>query len=306
MEYALMTEPQIGGTYEQILAAARWAERQSLVSFARSDHYYSNRQPSPDATDAFATLAGLARETTTIRLAVLSTPITFRHPAVIAKNAATLDQMSVGRFDLGVGTGWMDLEHRAFGIPFPNQQVRFEMLTEALGYLSAAFSGEGFSGSHFEIDADARPRPTGLRVIVGGSGAFKTPRLAGRYANEYNHFLAPAEAIAPKVKVMHRAAKQAGRAPDDITVSVMGQVVAGPDDSAYARALRSWATKRSLTKTEADQRLTELGIPHGPKDRIAEQLDGLAAIGVSRFYVQWLDLADLDGLAEMWPVFQES
>ncbi len=119
MDIALMTEPQIGGTYEELLEIALWAERSGLVSFARSDHYLHHHDPTHPATDAFATLAGLARDTSTIKLCVLVSPITFRHPAVIAKNAVTIDQMSGGRLELGVGTGWMNEEHQAFGLPFP-------------------------------------------------------------------------------------------------------------------------------------------------------------------------------------------
>src|SRR5688572_30623685 len=111
MELSAMTEPHLGGTYEQMLAMAQWSEANGLTSFARSDHFYSGRQPRPPSTDAFAVLAGLARETESIRLTLLVTPVTFRHPAVIAKAAATIDEMSGGRFDLGVGTGWMELEH---------------------------------------------------------------------------------------------------------------------------------------------------------------------------------------------------
>ncbi len=138
-----MTEPQIGGTYEQILRAARLAEAEGLHSFARSDHLAWQRDPAPDATDAFATMGGLARDTDSVRLAVLVTPITFRHPAIIAKNATTIDQMSGGRFDLGVGTGWNDFEHEALGIPFPESAERWARLEDALGYLEVAFAEEG-------------------------------------------------------------------------------------------------------------------------------------------------------------------
>jgi len=125
MDFSLMTEPQLGGTYDQLLTLARWAEDRGLVSFARSDHYYSSSVPAPDATDAFATLAGLARDTESIRLCVLVSPVTFRHPAVIVKNALTIDQMSGGRFDLGLGTGWMGEEHDAFGFDLWPMAERF-------------------------------------------------------------------------------------------------------------------------------------------------------------------------------------
>jgi alkanesulfonate monooxygenase SsuD/methylene tetrahydromethanopterin reductase-like flavin-dependent oxidoreductase (luciferase family) len=301
MDFALMTEPQLGGTYDQLLAAARWAEQSGLVSFARSDHYYSNRDPRPDATDAFATLAGLARETSSIRLAVLVTPITFRHPAVIAKNAATIDQMSGGRFDLGVGTGWMELEHDAFGLPFPPWSERFERLEEALIYLERAFGATDgtLAGRYYELDADVRPKPTGLRLIVGGSGPRRTPMLAARYADEYNHFVAPAADIGPKIGRLHAAAADAGRDPESITVSVMGPVLTGRNEQRYRAHLEVAARARNRDPDELESTWSDHGIPVGPPGRIRETIAALEEIGVSKFYLQHLDVSDLSGLDEM-------
>ncbi len=303
MRFSLMTEPQLGGTYDQLLAAARWAEQAGLHSFARSDHYYSSRTPTPDATDAFATLAGLARDTSRIRLCVLVTPVTFRHPAVIAKTAATIDQMAGGRLDLGVGTGWMDLEHEVFGLPFPEWNERFDRLEEALGYLAAAFGrGDGFSGNHYSLTAEARPRPMGIRTIVGGSGPRRTPSLAGRLADEYNHFVAPAEVIAPKVRLMRAAAAEAGRDPATVEVSVMGPVLVGSDEADYRHALAAAAASRGESPEDLEARWTAAGIPLGTRERAAATLDGLRRAGVDRYYLQWLDLSDLDSLDATWRV----
>ncbi|GBD84410.1 pyrimidine monooxygenase RutA [bacterium BMS3Abin02] len=295
-----MTEPQIGGTYEQLLAAALWAEQAGMVSFARSDHYYSTQDPRPDATDAFATLAGLARETRCIRLAVLVSPITFRHPAVIAKNAATIDQMSGGRFDLGIGTGWMELEHDAFGFPFPPWAERFERLEEALAYLEAAFGpGTGtLSGRYYELDAEVLPKPTDLRIIVGGSGANRTPTLAGTHADEYNHFIASPGEIAPKIARVREAATAAGRDPEAIAISVMGPVLTGKDEASYRHRLENVATARDRDPEDLEQSWSDYGIPVGPPARVREALAALTEIGVSKFYVQHLDLTDLSGLDE--------
>ena len=300
MDFALMTEPQIGGTYDQILAAARWAEDAGLVSFARSDHYYSNREPRPDATDAFATLGGLARETTSIRLAVLVSPITFRHPAVIAKNAATIDQMSGGRFDLGVGTGWMELEHQAFGFPFPPWRERFDRLEEALRYVEHATGrAEGpMAGSYYTLDAEVHPRPIDLRLIVGGSGPHKTPALAGAHADEYNHFVGRADEIAPKVLRLRSAAKDAGRDPASIVVSVMGPVLTGRDERSYRDLLGKMAAARDRDPDELEQRWADHGIPVGPSRRVRETIAELESVGVSKYYIQHLDLADLSSLDE--------
>jgi alkanesulfonate monooxygenase SsuD/methylene tetrahydromethanopterin reductase-like flavin-dependent oxidoreductase (luciferase family) len=294
MQLSAMTEPQMGGTYEQLLALARWSEANGLVSFARSDHYFWRGKPAPDATDAFATLAGMARETETIRLAVLVTPITFRHPAVIAKNAATIDEMSGGRLDLGVGTGWMQAEHDALGLPFPDWSERFARLEEALGYLDAAFStgDSSFEGDYYRLYADVRPKPRGIRLIVGGQGKNRTPSLAGRHADEYNHFLAPAAAIKPKIDVMRQAAE--GR---DVVVSVMGAALVGRTDAEYRERLQRAAARRDLTPEAMEQRLEDNGVPFGTPSRAAETMSALEAAGVDKWYVQWLDPADLDGFA---------
>lgn len=294
-----MTEPQMGGTYEQLLAAARWAEEAGLVAFARSDHYYWDREPAPAATDAFATIAGLARETRRIRLCVLVTPVTFRHPAVIAKTAATIDEMSGGRFDLGIGTGWFDIEHDAFGLPFPAWSERFGRLEETLVYVQTAFrEGHGsFSGRYYELDADVRPTPIDrLPIIVGGQGRYKTPRLAGTFADEYNHPVGPASEIAPKIARVRSAALEAGRAPGAITMSVMGRALVGLNEQEYRRKLAEAAGRRGESAEELEIRWSARGIPIGPPERVADTLAGLAEAGVSKFYVQHFDLADLAGL----------
>ncbi len=294
MDLSVMTEPQIGGTYDQLLWYARWAENNGLTSFARSDHYYSTRQPTPDATDAFATIAGLARDTERIRLCVLVAPITFRHPAVTAKTAATIDQMSGGRLDLGVGTGWMEEEHTALGIPFPERSERFARLEETLGYLRAAFTGEHarFEGAYYTLDAAVRPRPSGIRIVVGGSGSRQTPTLAGNHADEYNHFLAPPEEIAPKVRLVKEVA---GERP--VTVSVMGPALVGRTDDEYRTRLEEAATARGLSAEDLEERYLSAGVPVGGPQRVAETVAALGEAGVDKWYVQWIDLDDIDSFA---------
>lgn len=295
MQFSLMTEPHLGGTYDQQLAAAQWAETEGLVSFARCDHYLSGRQPTPDATDAFAVLAGIARETSDIRLCVLVTPITFRHPAVIAKNAATIDQMSSGRFDLGVGTGWMDLEHEALGIPFPDWPERWERFEEALDYLDVAFgSGPGtHDGKHYSLDADVKPTPTGLRTIIGGSGKKRTPTLAGTRADEYNFFICPADEAREKIEVMRAAAGDR-----QVEATVMGPALVGASNAAYRERLAKAAATREISPEDLEQRFAGAGIPMGTPDRVAETISALEDAGVQRYYVQWLDLSDQDAMKD--------
>jgi alkanesulfonate monooxygenase SsuD/methylene tetrahydromethanopterin reductase-like flavin-dependent oxidoreductase (luciferase family) len=300
MDLALMTEPQVGGTYEEILTVARWAEANGLVSFARSDHYYGwGRQPKPDATDAFATLAGLARETSRIELAVLVAPFTFRHPAVVLKNATTIDQMSAGRLALGVGTGWNEEEHVAFGLPFPPWQERFARLEEGLAYLRAAFGGGRFRGSYYHLDASVEPKKTGaLPIIVGGSGPKRTPELAGRYADEYNVFVSDPATISARVQVLRRSAEAAGRDPDSIRVSVMGPIVAHQTRDGYEEILAARAAKRGVSTSDQELRWRAVFLPIGTTDQVGETLARFESVGVSRYYVQFVDLPSTEHLDE--------
>lgn len=295
MQFSLMTEPHLGGTYHQQLAAARWAEAEGLASFARCDHYLSGGDPTPEATDAFAVVSGLARDTENIRLCILVSPITFRHPAVIAKSAATIDQMSGGRLDLGVGTGWMELEHKALGIPFPERAERWERFEEALAYLDAAFAdGHGlFQGEHYRLDADVKPKPTGIRLVIGGSGARRTPALAGKRADEYNMFICPPEEARAKVEAMREAA--GGR---QVEATAMGGALVGRTDAQYRERLEKRAAARGISPDELEQRLVTNGFPVGTPDRVAETVARLEEAGVERIYVQWLDLDDFEGMTD--------
>jgi alkanesulfonate monooxygenase SsuD/methylene tetrahydromethanopterin reductase-like flavin-dependent oxidoreductase (luciferase family) len=302
MEFSLMTEPHLGGTYDQQLEAAQWVENEGLVSFARCDHYLSGGDPTPPATDAFAVLAGLARETSKIRLCVLVTPITFRHPAVIVKNATTIDEMSGGRLDLGIGTGWMELEHEAFGMPFPEWPERWSRFEEALDYIDAALGPDpaDFDGTHYSLHADVKPKPTGIRTVIGGSGAQRTPTLAGTRADEYNFFLCPAEQARAKIAVMRDAA--AGRR---VEATVMGPALVGADDGAFTERLGRAAAKRGVSPADMEKRYVDNGLLVGTPDRVAETVASLGEAGVERIYVQWLDLDDLDGMRETMTVVRD-
>jgi alkanesulfonate monooxygenase SsuD/methylene tetrahydromethanopterin reductase-like flavin-dependent oxidoreductase (luciferase family) len=295
LRFSLMTEPHLGGTYDQQLEAARWAEGAGLVSFARCDHYLSDRDPVPDATDAFAVLAGIARETSSIRLCVLVSPITFRHPAVIAKNATTIDQMSGGRFDLGVGTGWMEHEHEAFGMPFPDPTERWARFEEALDYLDAAFGpGKGeFDGTYYQLDAVVNPKPEGIRLVIGGSGKQRTPTLAGTKADEYNFFTCPPDEAAAKIGVMREAA--GGR---HVEATVMGPLLVGSTETEYHDRLAGAAAKRGLHPDELEERWNNAGLITGTADEAAEKISALEEAGVERMYVQWIDLDDMDGMKQ--------
>jgi alkanesulfonate monooxygenase SsuD/methylene tetrahydromethanopterin reductase-like flavin-dependent oxidoreductase (luciferase family) len=298
MRFVLMTEPQLGGSYDDLLFAAQTAEQAGLVGFSRSDHYYWSGEPGLPATDAFTTLGGLARETKRARLTVLVSPITFRHPAVIAKAAASIDEMSGGRFDLGVGTGWMEAEHTAFGLPFPERKERFSRLEESLQYLRAAFTGGTFEGKFYTFNADARPRPSGISLIVGGQGPQKTPALAGRFADEYNHFAIAPEQLAPKIEVMRSAASDAGRNPDEITVSVMGPAMFASDQATLDELLNRAAAFRNITVSELEERWNTALVPYGTPEKVLDRFARLVEVGVTKYYLQWFDLPDRAAVAE--------
>ncbi len=300
MDLAIMTEPHLGGAYEEQLAVAQWAEQAGLTAFARCDHFYSGREPRPDATDALTVLAGIARETSSIELTVLVAPITFRHPGIYAKAGATLDQMSNGRFRLGLGTGWMELEHEALGLPFPPSAERWARFEEALQYLRAAFDNDHaqYDGRHYRLDAELKPRPANLPIVVGGGGAHRTPRLAGTYADEYNHFVTTPAALTPKVARVRAAATAAGRDPDAIRVSLMGPVLVGRDRADYEEKLGEAAARRDRSPGEHEDVLSEAGVPHGTPDQVQSRFADLSEAGVDLFYVQFLDVGDLATIKE--------
>jgi len=306
MQFGLMTEPQLGMTYAQLLDAARFAEEAGLDAFSRSDHYLFPNATAPHATDAFATLAGLARETSRIDLCVLVAPITFRHPAVIAKMAATIDEMSGGRLVLGVGTGWMEEEHTAFGIDFYDQSERFERMEEALEYLWHAFGRTAgpFPGKHYRLEnSEVRPMPTGrIPLIVGGSGERRTPRLAGTWADEYNFGFRPIGAVTMRIDRARDAAAKAGRNPDDLRISIMTGVAAGIDQDGLQRMLARMAEAdpRGRSAAELEKAYRERGAPIGTAEEIRALFAEYEAAGVDRIYVQHLGPFDREVLEELF------
>lgn len=297
MQLGLFAEPQFGGSYDRLVELARWSEDNGLHAFARSDHYL-NGEISAHATDAIVSLAGVAAETTSIRLVTLVSPITFRHPAVMAKAATTLDEISNGRFTLGVGTGWMESEHDAFGLDLPPLSERFDRLAEALAYVRAVFDGGGnVQGAHYTLSAPSvSPRGSvGLEIVVGGTGMQKTPALAGRFADEYNMFAADAETLAQRIEVMRDAASEAGRNPDDVLISMAGPGLVFEDDAAHQELLAQRAAKRDLSVDDYVAFLDERNVPHGTPAMAREAIERMADLGVGRYYVQeFSTLEDID------------
>ncbi|MEE8485436.1 MAG: LLM class flavin-dependent oxidoreductase [Acidimicrobiia bacterium] len=297
MELGLFVEPQLGGSYHRLVELAKWSEDNGLDAFARSDHYLHG-ETSAHATDAIVSLAGVAVETGSIRLVTLVSPITFRHPAVMAKAATTLDEISHGRFTLGVGTGWMESEHDAFGLDLPPLGERFDRLAEALAHIRLIFDGGGsVEGKYYSLDAPSvSPQASdGLKIVIGGSGKRKTPTLAGRFADEYNLFVTDAATLVERVEVMHSAATAAGRNPDDILISMAGPGLVFDDDAEYQSLLVDRAAKRELSVDDYVAFLDERNVPHGSPERAHEAIQRMAELGVGRYYVQeFSSLEDVD------------
>lgn len=277
------------GTYAEMLDWARRAESLGLAAFAMPDHYISGRDETPGpALDALAVMAGLARDTESVELVLLVSPVTWRHPAVLAKTVATLNDMSGDRVVLGVGTGWWEREHTLFGIPFPDRSVRFEMLEEALAYLRAAFADPpvDFSGSHYSFRGfDMQPRPP-LRLLVGGTGASRTPRLAGEFADEFNAYPAAWPDFEAKIARARRAAITAGRDPDELRISTSGVLAVGEDDAGFRASLEGVAEVLGRDPDQLVEGLRARNAPHGTWEQVFATLSGLAERGVDRFYLQ--------------------
>lgn len=287
MELGFMVEPQAGGTYRRLLELVQWAERAGFAAFARSDHYL-DMDRSVHATDALTTLAGLATETERIQLLPMVSPLTFHHPSRLAKVAGTLDEMSNGRFALGVGTGWMESEHEAFGLELPPLRERFERLEETLAYLRAAFTGsDGFSGHYYRLAAiDVLPRPTNCPLIIGGQGERKTPTLAGRYADEYNMFAVGADSLADRLQVMRAAAVDAGRDPEDIAVSFAVPAFLTATESEHERLIEQRAESAGRSPEEYRELIDGRNFVNGTPERAAATLRRIADLGVRRVYLQ--------------------
>lgn len=278
---------QIRGTYEEVLRAALWAEASGLAALALPDHYLSSAKNLEEpAWDSLVQLAGLARETQALELVDLVSPITFRHPAVYAKTAVTISDMSDGRFWLGLGTGWLEEEHRLFGFKFPDTAERFLMLEEALGYLDALTHGIGFEGKHYQLESFKAAPQFRVPIVVGGSGLSKTPALAGHFAREFNIFPGKAGDISDRIEQCLQTATLRGRSPSEIRLSFTCIPVAGRDRAEYRKVLERQALSLDRDPDQLEGRLAYRGIPHGDRDQVKVQMGKLADLGISRLYLQ--------------------
>jgi F420-dependent oxidoreductase-like protein len=299
MELRIFTEPQQGASYDDLLAVAQATEANGFDAFFRSDHYLKMGDVSglPGPTDAWLTLAALGRETTRIKLGTLVTAATFRYPGPLAISVAQADVMSGGRVELGIGAGWYEQEHLAYGIPFPSVKERFERLEEQLAIITGMWEtpeGETFSyeGAHYAVtDSPALPKPAQRPrppVIIGGHGAKTTPRLAATYAQEFNLPFAPVDTLVTQRERVSAACETIGRDPATMTWSAALVVCCGQDEAEIARRAKSIGR-------EVDE-LRESGAA-GTPDEVVAKIGRYAEAGASRIYLQVLDLHDLDHLA---------
>lgn len=297
MDFRIFTEPQQGAAYVDQLRVAQTAEAAGYDAFFRSDHYLAMGDAcgEPGPTDSWLTLAGLARETGRIRLGTLVSSATFRLPGPLAISVAQVDEMSGGRVELGLGTGWFDAEHSAYGVPFPPLRERFDRLAEQLEIITGLWRtlpGErfGFTGKHYRLDdSPALPKPIQQPyppVIVGGQGKKRTPELAARFATEFNVGFSSIEAVAAQFERVDTACREIDRDPAGLVRSVVLVVCVGRDDAEVAR--------RALTLGREIDELRANGLTGTP----AEVVDRLGVwrerTGMSRIYLQLMDLADLD------------
>ncbi|WP_116452426.1 LLM class F420-dependent oxidoreductase [Blastococcus litoris] len=293
----IFTEPQMGATYDDLLAVARRTEETGFDAFFRSDHYLTmGGDGLPGPTDAWVTLAGLARETSRIRLGTLMTAGTFRLPGPLAISVAQVDQMSGGRVELGIGAGWFEAEHTAYGIPFPPLGERFDRYEEQLAVVTGLWgtpAGEtfDFDGRYYPVSGSpALPKPVqdgGIPVIVGGAGKKRTPRLAARYAGEFNVPFLSAADNARLFAGVREACEEAGRDPGSMVCSSALVLCVGRDEAELAR--RAAAIGR-----EVDE-LREHGVAGTPAEAV-DTIGRYAEAGAQRVYLQVLDLSDLDHL----------
>ncbi|MYW64018.1 TIGR03560 family F420-dependent LLM class oxidoreductase [Streptomyces sp. SID8379] len=295
MDLRVFTEPQQGATYETLLRVAQTAEELNYGAFFRSDHYLrmGSTDGLPGPTDAWTTLAGLARETRRIRLGTLMTAGTFRLPGVLAIQVAQVDQMSGGRVELGLGSGWYAEEHAAYGIPFPKE--KFGRLEEQLAVVTGLWETPvgrrfTFDGTYYQLkDSPALPKPTQSRVpvLIGGHGAKKTPALAARFATEFNIPFASIPDTEAQFKRVKAAAVEYGRAADSLVYSNALVICVGRTDAEVKR--RADAIGRDVDELKAN------GLAGSPAE-VLERIAAYQAVGSQRMYLQMLDLDDLDHL----------
>jgi F420-dependent oxidoreductase-like protein len=294
-----MIEGQDGVTWDDWVRLAGLAERHGFDGLFRSDHYTAIIRRRADALDAWATLAGLAPLTQRIRLGTLVSPATFRHPSVLARMAVTVDHISGGRVEVGMGSGWYEREHVANGFPFRDGKARFDLFAEQVEIVVRSWTEDGFDhrGAEYELrDQTALPRPLQQPhppLVLGGTVASRFAALAARYAAEVNTLGAPNDELRERKQRLDRACAEAGRDPSTLAFSVMTACFVGADRAEVLERLRAFLAVRggeadpeALLAERADRWLA------GTVEEVAARIEELRALGVTRVFLQHLNHDD--------------
>jgi len=298
MRLALMIEGQEGVTWDDWVALAETCEAHGVEAMFRSDHYVSGTDESRPALDAWATIAGLAARTTKLQLGTLVSPATFRPPAVLARNAATADEISRGRVTLGLGGGWMKREHDAYGFEFATARERVARLAEQVDIVHGLLRGDRFAyeGTYYTLrDAPGLNRPD-LPILIGGSAKPGTTTPAVRFADEYNTFFATDEELRERKRALDEACERTGRDPSTLRYSLMAPCVIGEDEAAVRESARRIGERFARDPDEVIERYGERG-PVGTVDQVIGRLREIEQIGYERVMLQHLVHTDLETVA---------
>ena len=292
---------QARGSYETLLTLSKWSEQNDIERIGLPDHYIVGKQrhdknePTP-ALDLLTASAGLVRDTEKMVYSILVSPITFRHPSVLVKMASTINDMAKGRFRLGVGTGWLEIEHDLYGIPFPDLKTRFEMLEESLLYIREALSGNnnGFQGEYYQLK-EFPVEPASLQdipIIIGGGGKVKTPTLAGKYSEEFNIYAGPKEILAKSISLFREVAGDNGRDLKKLEITTACPPVVGLTKEGVGVSLTVAAKALAQTEDEIASTWREKNYLFGTPDEVASTLSMWQEVGIEAVYLQLLSLKE--------------
>ena len=290
---------QARGSYDTLLKLSTWAENNKIERIGLPDHYIVGKQrhdknnPAP-ALDLLTASAGLVRDTEKMIYSILVSPITFRHPSVLLKMASTINDMAPNRFRLGVGTGWLEIEHELYGIPFPDLKTRFEMLEESLIYIREALSGDnqGFKGEYYQLEKfPVEPSTLSeIPIIIGGGGKVKTPTLAGKYSEEFNIYAGPKETLQNSINLFKTVATENGRDEQALEITTACPPVVGLTKESVDSSLITAAKALIQPEDEIAKNWQERSYLYGTPEDVVKTLSMWQEVGIEAVYLQLLDL----------------
>ena len=290
---------QARGSYDTLLSLSKWAEKNKIERIGLPDHYIVGKQrhdkntPAP-ALDLLTASAGLVRDTMKMVYSILVSPITFRHPSVLVKMASTINEMAPNRFRLGVGTGWLEIEHELFGIPFPDLKTRFEMLEESLIYIREALSGDnnGFKGEYYQLEKfPVEPASLSqIPIIIGGGGKVKTPTLAGKYSEEFNIYAGPKETLENSINLFKSVADENNRNIDTLEITTACPPVVGLTKESVDNSLITAAKALIQPEDEIAKNWQERSYLYGTPEDVVKTLSMWQEVGIEAVYLQLLNL----------------